>query len=115
VGLYEDKVYLATLDAHVVALDAKTGKVCGTRRWRLQEWLLHDLAPSSRGEVMIGVSGGELGIRGFVQALDARSGQTAWKTFTVPAPGEPGSETWKGDSWKTGGASVWITGTTIPS
>src|SRR5256714_1919138 len=48
------------------------------------------------------------------QVLDARTGQPAWKTFTIPAPGEPGSNTWKGDSWKTGGASVWITGSYDP-
>jgi alcohol dehydrogenase (cytochrome c) len=60
------------------------------------------------------VSGGEFGIRGFVAALDAQTGQEAWKTYTVPGPGEPGHETWKGDSWKTGGAPVWIQGTYDP-
>ena len=116
VGLYEDKVYLATLDAHVVALDAKTGKLLWDRTVEdYKKGYYMTLAPLvAKGKVMVGVSGGELGIRGFVQALDARTGQPAWKTFTVPAPGEPGSETWKGDSWKTGGASVWITGSFDP-
>jgi glucose dehydrogenase len=73
VGLYEDKLYLATLDAHVVALDAKTGKLLWDRT-------VEDLAPLvAKGKVMVGVSGGELGIRGFVQALDARTGAPAWK------------------------------------
>src|SRR5215831_18514570 len=116
VGLYEDKVYLATLDAHVVALDAKTGKVVWDQTVEnYKKGYYMTLAPLvAKGKVMVGVSGGELGIRGFVQALDAQSGKTAWKTFTIPAPGEPGSETWKGDSWKTGGASVWITGSYDP-
>jgi alcohol dehydrogenase (cytochrome c) len=64
---------------------------------------------------MVGVSGGELGVRGFVAAFDAETGKPAWKTYSVPAPGEPGSETWpKGDEWKTGGGSVWITGAYDP-
>jgi alcohol dehydrogenase (cytochrome c) len=112
VGLYEDKVYLATLDAHVVALDAKTGKVVWDQAVEdYKKGYYMTLAPLvAKGKVIVGVSGGELGIRGFVQALDARTGGTAWKTFTIPAPGEPGSETWKGDTWRTGGVSIWITG-----
>ena len=67
------------------------------------------------GKVMVGASGGELGVRGFVAAYDAETGAQLWKTHTVPAPGEPGSETWpKGDQWKTGGGSVWVTGTYDP-
>ena len=116
VGLYEDKVYLATLDAHVVALDAKTGKVVWDQTVEdYKKGYYMTLAPLvAKGKVIVGVSGGELGIRGFVQALDARSGSSAWKTFTIPAPGEPGSDTWKGDTWRTGGVSVWITGTYDP-
>ena len=116
VGLYEDKVYLATLDAHVVALDAKTGKVVWDQTVEdYKKGYYMTLAPLvAKGKIIVGVSGGELGIRGFVQALDARTGSSAWKTFTIPAPGEPGSDTWKGDTWRTGGVSVWITGTYDP-
>ena len=116
VGLYEDKVYLATLDAHVVALDAKTGKVLWDQTVEdYKKGYYMTLAPLiAKGKIIVGVSGGELGIRGFVQALDARTGSSAWKTFTIPAPGEPGSDTWKGDTWRTGGVSVWITGTYDP-
>ena len=116
VGLYEDKVYLATLDAHVVALDAKTGKVVWDQTVEdYKKGYYMTLAPLvAKGKIIVGVSGGELGIRGFVQALDARTGGSAWKTFTIPAPGEPGSDTWKGDAWRTGGVSVWITGTYDP-
>ena len=67
------------------------------------------------GKVMVGASGGEMGVRGFVAAYDVDTGKEVWKTFTVPAPGEPGSETWpKGDQWKTGGGSIWVTGTYDP-
>ena len=112
VALYDDLVLMATADCYVVALDAKTGEVV----W---ETLVEDyesgyymtLAPLvASGKVMVGVSGGEFGIRGFVEALDAKTGEKVWKTYTIPAPGEPGSETWIGDSWKTGGVPVWITG-----
>ena len=68
----------------------------------------------AKGKVMVGVSGGEFGIRGFVAAVDAETGEEAWKTYTVPGPGEPGHETWKGDAWKTGGAPVWIQGNYDP-
>jgi alcohol dehydrogenase (cytochrome c) len=112
VALWDDKVYLATLDAHLVALDATTGE----HVWdaKIAEWLdgyYMTLAPLVvDGNVMVGVSGGEFGIRGFVEALDAETGERVWKTYTIPAPGEPGSESWPGETWKTGGGPVWITG-----
>lgn len=110
VALYGDKVYMATVDAGVVALDAKTGKVV----WDV---IVGDYTDgyystlsllAAEGKIITGVSGGEYGIRGYVVALDAETGAEAWKTFTIPAPGEPGSESWKGDSWKVGGGSVWM-------
>jgi alcohol dehydrogenase (cytochrome c) len=117
VALLGDKVYFAAADTVLVALDAKTGKEI----WKAPvEDYTHgyymSLAPLvADGKVMVGVSGGELGVRGFVAAFDAQTGKPLWKTYTVPAPGEPGSETWpKGDQWKTGGGSVWITGNYDP-
>jgi len=117
VGLLGDKVYFAAADAVLVALDVKTGKEVWTAK-------VEDYAPGyymtlaplvADGKVMVGVSGGELGIRGSVAAFDAETGKPLWKTYTVPAPGEPGSETWPaGDQWKTGGGSVWITGNYDP-
>jgi alcohol dehydrogenase (cytochrome c) len=112
VALYGDLVYMATADCYVVALNAKTGEVV----WETEvedyaSGYYMTLAPLvAGGKVMVGVSGGEFGIRGFVTALEADTGNQAWKTYTIPAPGEPGSESWPGDSWKTGGVPVWITG-----
>ena len=63
---------------------------------------------------MVGCSGGEYGVRGFVQAFDAETGKSVWKTYTVPGPGEAGHDTWQGDTWKRGGASIWMTGTYDP-
>jgi alcohol dehydrogenase (cytochrome c) len=116
VSLFGDKVYLATVDTHLLALDAKTGKVVWDKTVDdYKKGYYMTLAPLvAKGKVMVGVSGGEYGIRGFVQAFDAETGQEAWKTYTVPAPGEPGHESWPGESWKTGGASVWITGSYDP-
>ncbi len=117
VALYADMVFFAAGEAVLVALDAKTG----TERWTTtvadnKVGYYMSLAPLvADGKVLIGASGGELGVRGFVAAYDPHTGKELWKTYTVPAPGEPGSETWpKGDHWKTGGASVWVTGTYDP-
>ena len=117
VGLYGNLVFMATVDCFVVALDATTGEVV----WETEVedyagGYYMTLAPLvAAGKVMVGVSGGEWGIRGFVTALDAQTGEAVWKTYTIPAPGEPGSETWSGDSWKTGGVPVWITGSYDPA
>ncbi|MCP4250075.1 MAG: PQQ-binding-like beta-propeller repeat protein, partial [bacterium] len=113
VALYGDKVYMATVDACVVALKATTGEevwdVCVGDYTDGYYSTLSLLV--AKGKVVTGVSGGEYGIRGYVVALDAETGAEAWKTFTIPGPGEPGHDTWKGDSWKTGGGSVWMQGT----
>jgi alcohol dehydrogenase (cytochrome c) len=116
VGLWEDKIYLATVDDHVVALDAKTGKPVWDQKvqdYKKGQYLT--LMPLVvNGKVIVGGSGGEFGIRGYVVAYDARDGKELWRTFTIPTPGEPGSETWQGDDWKTGGGSAWMTGNYDP-
>jgi alcohol dehydrogenase (cytochrome c) len=113
VALYEDKVYLPTHDCVLVALDAATGKVVWEQKvedWKNGHYMT--LAPLvAKGKVMVGVSGGEFGVRGFVQAFDAKDGRPAWKRYMIPGPGEPGHETWTGETWKTGGGTVWMTGT----
>jgi alcohol dehydrogenase (cytochrome c) len=117
VGLLGDKLFFASGDAILVALDAKTGKEVWTAKvadYR-QGYYTSIMPLVADGKVMLGMSGGELGIRGFIAAYDAETGKEAWRTYAVPAPGEPGSETWpKGDQWKTGGGSVWVPGTYDP-
>ena len=111
-AVLDDKLYVTTLDCYLVALDLKSG----VERWsaRVADYKTGysmTVAPLAiRGKVVVGVSGGEAGIRGFVDAYDAKSGASAWRFWTVPGPGEPGHETWAGDSWKTGGGSTWVTG-----
>jgi alcohol dehydrogenase (cytochrome c) len=116
VALYGDKVYLAALDAVLVALDAETGEVAWEAEvgdWQIGQYMT--IAPLAvKGKVMIGISGGEFGVRGFVQAFDAETGEPAWKTYTIPEPGQPGSDTWQGEDWKRGGASVWMPGNYDP-
>jgi alcohol dehydrogenase (cytochrome c) len=113
VGLWQDKLYLATTDDHVVALEAKTGKVLWDQKvqdYKKGQYLtLMPLVVD--GKVIVGGSGGELGVRGYVVAFDANDGKELWRTFTIPGEGEPGHETWSGDDWKTGGGSAWMTGT----
>jgi alcohol dehydrogenase (cytochrome c) len=117
VALYGDKVYRATMDACVVALAATTGKVVWEHcvaKWRDGYYMT--LAPlAANGKIVVGVSGGELGIRGFVDALDAETGKELWKFYTVAGPGEKGADTWKGDSWKTGGVPIWMQGNYDPA
>jgi alcohol dehydrogenase (cytochrome c) len=69
-----------------------------------------------KDKIIVGASGGDSGVRDWIAALDAATGKVAWRQFTIPAPGEPGSETWKGanNAWQTGGGAVWVTGTYDP-
>lgn len=117
VALYGDKVYVATVDCHLVALDAKTGKVVWSKAvgdWKALQYMT--LAPlAAKGKIMVGSSGGETGVRGFVAAFDAETGAESWRTYTTAAPSEPGGDTWPGESYKNGGGSIWITGTYDPA
>jgi alcohol dehydrogenase (cytochrome c) len=112
-----DTLFMGTLDAHLVAVDARSGRLL----WNVTvgEFSLGysvSLAPLVvKDKVIVGVGGGEYGIRGFIAAYDAATGKEAWRFNTIPAPGEPGSETWKGDAWKSGGGSLWVTGTYDPA
>lgn len=113
VALYGDKVYMATLDNRVIAFEATTGKIAWNRQlFGADLGYAMTLAPLIvKGRVVVGVSGGEYGARGFIAALDAKTGAERWKTYTVPAPKEPGGDTWPNDSYKTGGGGAWLTGT----
>jgi len=117
VAVLDSTVYVGSPDARLVALDARSGAV----RWNVpvaDNALGYAItgAPLAFGDlVIIGISGAEAGIRGFLDAYDARTGERRWRFYTIPAPGEPGSETWGGDSWKTGGGSTWLTGSYDPA
>ena len=117
IALFGDKVFYAAGEAVLLALDARTGRVVWETKFADNtSGYYANLAPLvANGRVMIGSSGGELGVRGFVAAFDPQTGKEQWRTYTIPAPGDPGSETWpKGDHWKTGGGPVWVTGNYDP-
>ncbi len=114
VAILGDTLFMATIDARLIALDAKTGRplwnvtVDGARPEAGYAFTLAPLVVKDK--VIIGTAGGEYGIRGFIAAFDAKTGKEAWRFYTIPGEGEPGNRTWQGDSWKTGGASIWMTG-----
>ena len=110
------KVFFGRLDGHLVALDAKTGK----ELWKSQ---IIDFTQGSvitspptivKNLVVTGFGGGEYGARGFIAALEQDTGKEVWRFWTTPGPGEPGNETWKGDSWKLGGGTAWGVGSYDP-
>ena len=113
---YGDRVYMGTFDARLVALDARTGQPS----WEVEVARPEDGysitgAPLAvDGKIVTGVAGGEFGIRGFVAAYDADTGDLLWRFHTVPESGEPGSDTWAGDSWERGGGPTWLTGSFDP-
>ena len=128
VAVLGDKVFMATLDAHVVAIDATTG----VELWDVEvaEMALayaFTLAPLAiKDTVIVGSTGGDQGIRGFVAALDAETGEEVWRFYTIPGPGEPGHETWEAcppnpttycdpEAWKHGGGAAWLTGSYDPA
>jgi alcohol dehydrogenase (cytochrome c) len=115
-ALYEGKLFRTTLDANVIALDMKTGK----ELWRsnaidFKPGYSFTVAPLvADGVVITGISGAEYGIRGFIDGWDPETGKHLWRTYTVAGPGEPGGDTWPGDTWQHGGGSAWITGSYDP-
>ena len=100
----------------MVAVDAKTGKLLWDKTVvRPEAGYAFASAPLViKDKVIMGPAGGEFGIRGFLAAFDVATGNEAWRFNLVPGPGEPGFDTWQGDSWKTGGASIWLTGSYDP-
>ena len=115
-ALFDGKLYRTTLDANVIALDAKTGKeVWRTKSSDPKDGYSMTVAPLvANGVVIAGVAGAEYGIRGYLEGFDAQTGKSLWRTYTIPAKGEPGSDTWPGDTWKQGGGSTWVTGSYDP-
>ena len=116
VAVLDDAVYYASLDAHLIALDAASGAV----RWDVtmadyKTGFSGTGAPLAvKDKILTGIAGGEFGVRGFIDAYDAKTGKRAWRFWTIPAAGEPGNETWAGESWKTGSATSWVTGVYDP-
>jgi alcohol dehydrogenase (cytochrome c) len=117
VALLDDIVYFGTLTGRLIALDAASGAV----RWNIEvadnalSYGITSAPLAIDGKILIGVSGGEAGIRGFIDAYDAKTGRRMWRFYTVPGPEAPGHNTWPpGDSWKTGGGSTWLTGSYDP-
>ena len=111
------KIFVGRLDGYLVALDAKTGK----ELWKTQvvDYTQGSVITSPpmlvKNLVITGFGGGEYGTRGYISAFDQDTGKESWRLFTVPGAGDPGSETWKGDSWKFGGGVAWHIGSSIPS
>lgn len=116
VAILGETLFFSTLDARLVALDARTGNVLWNKEVaKYQEGYSKTEAPLIVKDLVVtGIAGGEFGIRGFIDAYDPATGDLVWRTYTIPGPGEPGNETWSGDSWKTGGAATWITGSYDP-
>jgi alcohol dehydrogenase (cytochrome c) len=116
VAILDNILYVGTLDGYLVSLDARTG----AERWTVhvgENPLGHSVTAAPLavdGKIIVGVSGGEAGIRGFLDAYDAKTGKQLWRFWTVPSPGEPGSDTWPGDSWVHGGGATWLTGSYDP-
>lgn len=116
VAILGETLFMSTLDAHLVAIDARTGHL----KWDV-ETADHQAGYSKTAAPLIvkdlvvtGIAGGEYGIRGFLDAYRAETGERAWRLYTIPGPGEAGNDSWAGDSWKTGGAPTWITGAYDP-
>jgi alcohol dehydrogenase (cytochrome c) len=111
-----DTLFMGTIDAHLIAIDAKNGKpLWNTTVAKAESGYALTHAPLVvNDKVIVGTAGGEFGIRGFIAAYDVRTGKEAWRFYTIAGPGDPNQKTWGGDSWKTGGGSVWVTGSYDP-
>jgi alcohol dehydrogenase (cytochrome c) len=112
-----DTIFLAAFDARIIAIDARNGK----ELWKTEpageakQGYAFTVAPLVvKDKVIAGTAGGEFGVRGFIAAWDVKTGKEVWRFYTVAGPGEPGAESWSGDSWKHGGGPIWVTGSYDP-
>ena len=117
VAVGHGRVFMGTADNHVVALDQKTG----TELWRVNVEDERQCGCNITGAplvvkdiVIAGVTAGDSAHRGYLTAFEVRTGRVRWRFYTIPAPGEKGSETWSGDSWRFGGGATWMTGSYDP-
>lgn len=117
-AIYDGKLFRVTVDNHIVALDMKTGRVLWNKKFAEWKEGYHSSgAPIVANGVLIsGVAGGESTTRGFLDGWDPQTGEKLWRRYTIPAPGEPGSETWpaNSDAWRYGGGSLWRSGSYDP-
>jgi len=111
-----DKLFMGTIDGRVIALNAKTGAVEWNKAIDRPEagYSITTAPLVVKDKIILGPAGGEYGIRGYILALDPNDGKELWRFYTIPEPGKPGSETWSGDAWKTGGGPIWVTGSYDP-
>ena len=116
VAILGNTLYMATIDAHLIAVNARTGELVWDKEVAKPEagYAMTHAPLIIKDKVIVGTAGGEYGIRGFIAAFDAVTGNEAWRFYTIPGKGEPGNETWAADSWQHGGASVWVTGSYDP-
>ena len=116
VAILGETLYMSTLDAHLVAIDARTGNLVWNREVAdHQAGYSKTAAPLIvKDQVVTGIAGGEYGIRGFLDSYNAETGEQEWRAWTIPGPDHPDNRTWAGDSWRTGGSPTWITGSYDP-
>jgi len=117
VAVLGNNVYVGTIEGHLVALDAQSG----VERWdatvadNREGYAITGAPLAVDGKILIGISGGEAGVRGFLDAYDAATGKRVWRFWTIPEPGEPHSDSWPREAWKHGGATTWLTGSYDPA
>ena len=116
VAVLGNRVFFGTLDATLVALDARTGRQLWETQMAdtLQGYTLTGAPLAIKDKIIVGIAGGEFGIRGFIDAYDAATGKRLWRFYTIPGPGEFGNHSWSGDSWKHGSGGAWLTGSYDP-
>src|SRR5438552_13536885 len=120
VAIQGDKLYLATIDAHLIAIDTKTGREVWNNKVESPatgtpiDYSFTLMPLVVKDKVILGPAGGEYGVRGYIAAFDAKTGNERWRFHVIPEPGEPGHETWEGDSWIHGGGSIWTPGSYDP-
>lgn len=116
VAILGDTLYMSTLDAHLAAIDARTGNLLwASAAADYRSGYSKTAAPLIvKDKVVTGIAGGEFGIRGFLDAYNASTGMRDWRTYTIPGPDHPDNASWSGDSWRTGGSPTWITGSYDP-
>ena len=116
VAILGETLYMSTLDAHLVAIDARTGNlIWNTETADHRGGYSKTAAPLIvKDQVITGIAGGEFGIRGFLDSYNAETGEQEWRAWTIPGPDHPDNQSWSGDSWRTGGSPTWITGSYDP-